>query len=165
MAFAVGTLISEGPPRTEPDAPNSGIRLPSRLLDGEALAWPGMKDKRPCADPKFGAVRVESRHYSARNRRSSQRLMFFFCLERPHSGGPQVAPKETAGTAKRNFGRFRAETDSQAPPRLWRIIGRLALIGLQEIIARPVRPPRREAAVVGFGTKTGEPPSKPRYSL
>ncbi|VFU16630.1 protein of unknown function (plasmid) [Methylocella tundrae] len=26
--------------------PNSGIRLPPRVFDGEAFAWPGMKDKR-----------------------------------------------------------------------------------------------------------------------
>ena len=33
-------------PRTEPDEPNSGIRLPPWVFDGEAFAWPRMKDAR-----------------------------------------------------------------------------------------------------------------------
>jgi len=31
-------------PRTEPDVPNSGIRLPPRVSDGEALFGPRMSD-------------------------------------------------------------------------------------------------------------------------
>ena len=32
------------PPRTEPNVPDSGIRLPPWVIDGKALVWPGMKD-------------------------------------------------------------------------------------------------------------------------
>jgi hypothetical protein len=43
--IAVGTLIAE-PPRTDPDVRHSRIRLLPRVLDGEALAWPGVEDAR-----------------------------------------------------------------------------------------------------------------------
>ena len=33
-------------PRTDPDEPNSNIRLLPRVFDGEALVGPGMKDAR-----------------------------------------------------------------------------------------------------------------------
>ena len=45
--IAVGTLITERPPPTEPSGPHSGTRLPPRVLDGEALLGPGMKDAGP----------------------------------------------------------------------------------------------------------------------
>ena len=36
----------QGATRTEPDVPDSGIRLPPWVFDGEAFAWPRMKDTR-----------------------------------------------------------------------------------------------------------------------
>src|SRR5262249_41738144 len=41
---AVGTCVSSHAPRTEPYVRLSRIRLPPRVCDGEARAWPGMKD-------------------------------------------------------------------------------------------------------------------------
>src|SRR5690349_24752583 len=41
--IAVGVAIA-GAPRTDPDVPDSGIRLLPRVFDGETLAWPGVKD-------------------------------------------------------------------------------------------------------------------------
>ena len=35
-------------PRTDPDEPNSSIRLLPWVFDGEALIGPGMKDARDC---------------------------------------------------------------------------------------------------------------------
>src|SRR5215831_14233723 len=41
---AVGTCVSSHAPRTEPYGRLSRIRLPPRVCDGEAIAWPRMKD-------------------------------------------------------------------------------------------------------------------------
>src|SRR5215467_11682785 len=43
---AVGTPITERPPRTEPYVRLSRIRLPPRVGDGEAIARPRMEDDR-----------------------------------------------------------------------------------------------------------------------
>src|SRR5882724_6117843 len=41
---AVGTRVSPRAPRTEPYVRLSRIRLPPRVCDGEAIAWPRMED-------------------------------------------------------------------------------------------------------------------------
>ena len=43
--IAVGMAIA-GHPRTDPDEPNSGIRLLPWVFDAKALIGPGMKDAR-----------------------------------------------------------------------------------------------------------------------
>jgi hypothetical protein len=43
---AVGTCVSTHAPRTEPYVRLSRIRLPPRVCDGKAIAWPRMKDDR-----------------------------------------------------------------------------------------------------------------------
>ena len=43
VLVAVGMRITAHP-RTEPDVPHSGIRLPPRVGDGEALFWPRMSN-------------------------------------------------------------------------------------------------------------------------
>jgi hypothetical protein len=44
-AIAVGTRVTSRP-CTDPYGPNSGIRLPPWVSDGEAPLWPRMKDSR-----------------------------------------------------------------------------------------------------------------------
>src|ERR1700704_3069065 len=45
-----------GTPRTDPDRPDSSIRLLPRVFDGEALIGPGMKHTR-CGKPAVGQFR------------------------------------------------------------------------------------------------------------
>src|SRR5438876_11972897 len=46
LPVAVGTRVSSRAPRTEPYGRLSRIRLPPRVCDGKAIAWPWMKDRR-----------------------------------------------------------------------------------------------------------------------
>ena len=55
-------------PRTDPDGPDSGIRLPPRVLDGEALFGPGMDNTRfrePFVNQPLHPLPVQFRHIAA----------------------------------------------------------------------------------------------------